>query len=203
VCVFVYLLNCFLCSNRQLGGSVAKNHQDCTHLVMPSLARTNKLLFCICREVHVVPEQWLRDSHTAQKFLDEASYSLDTKDFNSEYKCDFTQTLGTKNRNKLFEGKFFWITPSVFPSKSVLVELVQSCGGVVERIRRTSAQIEATNMNSPYSYIIITHENDIHLVADLLKNKKDKIRIVCSAELIFSAILKQTFEVEPFAVKVL
>jgi PAX-interacting protein 1 len=188
---------------KQLGGSVAKNHQDCTHLVMPSLARTNKLLFCICREVHVVPEQWLRDSHTAQKFLDEASYSLDTKDFNSEYKCDFTQTLGTKNRNKLFEGKFFWITPSVFPSKSVLVELVQSCGGVVERIRRTSAQIEATNINSPYSYIIITHENDIHLVADLLKNKKDKIRIVCSAELIFSAILKQTFEVEPFAVKVL
>ncbi|EFA05726.1 PAX-interacting protein 1 [Tribolium castaneum] len=188
---------------KQLGGIVAKSHHDCTHLVMPSLSRTNKLLFCICREVFIMPEQWLRDSHTAQKFLDEASYSLDTKEFNSEYKCDFTQTLNTRNRSKLFEGKFFWVTPSVFPSKKVLVELVQSCGGIVEKIRRTSAQIEATNINSPYSYIIITHENDIHLVADLLRNKKDKVRIVCSAELIFSAILKQTFEVEPFAVKVL
>lgn len=85
-----------------------------------------------------------------------------------------------------------------------MTELIQSCGGVVERIRRTFQQIEVTNVNSPYSYLIITHENDIHLVADLLKNNnKDKIKIVCSAELIFSAILKQTFEVEPFAVKVL
>ena len=170
---------------------------------MPTLARSNKLLFCICREVYIMPEQWLKDSHSAQKFLDEANYSLDTKDFNSEYKCDFTQTLNTKNRSKLFEGKSFWITPSVFPSKSVLVELVQSCGGVVERIRRTAAQIEAMNVNAPFSYIIITHENDIHLVADLLRNKKDTNRIVCSAELIFSAILRQTFEVDPYAVKVL
>lgn len=182
---------------------MATNHHDCTHLVMPQLARTNKLLFGICRGVHIVPESWLRDSATANKFLDESSYTFDAKDFNREYKCDFVQTLETKNRNKLFEGKFFWITPSVFPSKRILSELIQSCSGTVERIRRSSAQIEATNVNSPYSYVIITHENDLHLVADLLKNKKEKVRIVCNVELIFSAILRQTFEVEPYAVKVL
>lgn len=170
---------------------------------MPQLGRTNKLLYSIARGIHILPESWLRDSHTAKKFLDESNYSFDAKAFNSEFKCDFMQTLATKNRNKLFEGKFFYVTPSVFPSKKVLVELIQNCGGIVERTRRTLSQIEATNLNSPYSYVIITHEKDLHLVADLLKNKKEKVRVVCNVELILSAILKQTFEVEPYAVKIL
>lgn len=170
---------------------------------MPYLARTNKLLYSICRGVYILPESWLRDSQTSNKFIDENNYTFDTKDFNSQYKCDFNQTMNTRNRNKLFEGKYFFVTPSVIPSKKMVVELIQNCGGVVERIRRSAAQIEATNINSPYSYLIITHENDLHLVADLLKNKKEKIRTVCNAELIFSAILKQTFEVEPYTVKIL
>lgn len=182
---------------------MAKCHKDCTHLVMPHLARTNKLLYCVCLGTYILPESWLRDSMQANKFLDESNYSLDTKEFNREYKCDFQQTLNTKNRNRLFEGKYFFVTPSTFPSKKVLTELILSCGGIVEKNRRSMAQIEATNANSPYSYVILTHENDLHLVADLLRNKKDKIRIVCNVELILSAILKQTFEVEPYAVKVL
>lgn len=188
---------------KQLGGVLAKSYMDCTHLVMSHLARTNKLLLCIPLGVHILPETWLRDSSASEKFLDESGYVLDTKDFNSEYKCDFTQTLATKNRGKLFEGKSFWITPSVFPGKKFLTELIQNSGGVVEKIRRSQAQIEATNLSAPYSYVILTHENDLHLVADILKNKKDKVRVVCNVELVLSAVLKQTFEIEPYAVKVL
>nr|CAH7749107.1 unnamed protein product [Callosobruchus chinensis] len=187
----------------EIGGSVAKDHKNFTHLVMPHLARSNKLFFAIAKEAYVVSEQWLKDSHDAKKFLPETSYSLSTKEFNMMYKCDFDQTLQTRNRCKLLEGKFFYVTPSVVPSKKIVSELIQCSGGVVERVRRSSAQIEATSINSPYSYFIITHENDLHLVADLLKNKKDKMKIVCNVELIFSAILKQTFEVEPYAVCVL
>lgn len=186
-----------------MGGSVAKDHTNFTHLIMPHLARSNKLFFAIAKGAQVLSDQWLKDSHAANQFLPENNYNLNSKDFNYEYKCDIDQTLLTKNRNKLFEGKFFFVTPSVFPSKKLVVELIQSCGGVVERIRRSSAQIDATSVNSPYSYFIVTHENDLHLVADLLKNKKDKMKIVCNVELIFSAILKQTFEVEPYAVCVL
>lgn len=170
---------------------------------MPHLARSHKLFFAIAKGAQVVSEQWLKDSHAANQFLPENTYNLNSKDFNYEYKCDIDQTFLTRNRNRLFEGKFFFVTPSVFPSKKVVVELIQSCGGVVERIRRSSSQIEATSINSPYSYFIVTHENDLHLVADLLKNKKDKMKIVCNVELIFSAVLKQTFEVEPYAVCVL
>ncbi|CAH1111777.1 unnamed protein product [Psylliodes chrysocephalus] len=188
---------------KELGGCLAKDHQDFTHLVMPQLARTNKLFFAIAKEVHLVSDQWLKDSHEANQFLPENKYTLHPKDFNFEYKCDIEQTLQTRNRSKLFEGKFFFVTPSVFPSKRIIVELIQCCGGTVEKHRRSSSQIEAATINNPYSYFVITHEDDLHLVADLLKNKKDKMRIVCNAELVFSAVLKQTFEVEPYAVSVL
>lgn len=170
---------------------------------MPQLKRTHKLLCCLCVGCRILPDTWLRDSNSAGKFLDESNYSLDTKEFNSEFKCDFNQTLSTRNRNKLFENKHFFVTPSVVPKKKELIELIECCSGTIEKNRRTLAQIEATNLSSPYSYIILTHENDLHLVADLLKNKKDKVRIVCNSELILSAILKQTFEVEPYAVKFL
>ncbi|KAK9754172.1 BRCA1 C Terminus (BRCT) domain [Popillia japonica] len=200
MCVEVDELRKFI---RQLGGVLTKSSSDCTHLIMPQLKRTHKLLCSICVGSYILPESWLRDSHAAGKFLDESNYTIDTKEFNSEFKCDFNQTLSTKNRNKLFEGKHFFITPSIVPRKKELIELIEFCGGNVERNRRTLAQIEATNISSPYSYIILTHENDLHLVADLLKNKKDKVRIVCNSELVLSAILKQTFEVEPYAVKFL
>ncbi|XP_025831025.1 PAX-interacting protein 1-like isoform X3 [Agrilus planipennis] len=187
-----------------LNGAIAKTTTECTHLVMSTLQRTNKLLHCLCLgNVHIVPDSWLWDSRNVGKFLDEINYTFDTKEFNSMYKCDFGQTLQTKNRNKLLEGKFFFITPSVYPSKKFLAELVQSCGGVVEKIRRTASQIEATNISSPYSYIILTHENDLHIVYDVLRNKKNKVKIVCNVELLLSAILKQTFEIEPYTVKVL
>lgn len=170
---------------------------------MPYLARSNKLFFAIAKGAHIISDQWLKDSQESNQFLPETNYSLNPKEFNYEYKCDIEQTLQTKNRDKLFEGKFFYVTPSVFPSKKILTELVIFSGGVVERIRRSAAQIEATNANSPYSYFIITHENDLHLIADLLKNKKEKVKMICNAELIFSAILRQTFEVEPYSVCVL
>ncbi|KAJ8910501.1 hypothetical protein NQ315_012348 [Exocentrus adspersus] len=188
---------------RDLGGSLAKDHMNFTHLVMPQLARSHKLIFAVARGAQIVSEQWLKDSHAANQFLPENNYALNAKDFNSLYKCNIDQTLSTQTRNRLFEGKFFFVTPGVFPSKRIVVELIQCCGGTVERIRRSAAQIEATNINSPYSYFIITHENDLHLVADLLKNKKDKMKIICNVELIFSAILKQTFEFEPYVVCVL
>lgn len=182
---------------------MAKDHTNFTHLVMPYLARSNKLFFAIAGGARVLSEQWLKDSHAAGQFLPEANYGLSSRDFNIEYKCDIEQTLLTNNRGRLFEGKFFFVTPSVVPSRKVVSELIQACGGVVERIRRSSAQIEATNANSPYSYFIVTQEDDLHLVADLLRNKKDRMKVVCSVELIFSAVLRQTFEVEPYAVCVL
>ncbi|KAL3271355.1 hypothetical protein HHI36_021839 [Cryptolaemus montrouzieri] len=188
----------------KLGGSVTNDHHTCTHLVMETLNRTNKMLFCIPRGVPILPKQWLLDSRAANKFVDETNYVFpDIEKFNKEFDCDLQSLLKIENRNQLFEGKSFWVTPSVFPNERVVVDLIESCGGIVERIRRSAAQIEVTNQTAPHSYFIVTHEDDIHLTADLLRNKKEKIKYICNTELIFHAVMSQKIEVEPWAIKVI
>ncbi|CAG9814579.1 unnamed protein product [Phaedon cochleariae] len=170
---------------------------------LQGIVRTNKLFFAIAKHATVVSERWLTASRDANRFLPEGDYPLELEDFDRQYGCDLDRTFATRNRNRLFEGKFFFVTPSVCPSKRIVADLIRCSGGIVEKHRRSSTQIEATAINSPFSYFIVTHEDDLHLVADLLRNKKDKMRIVCNAELIFSSILRQTFETEPYAVCVL
>lgn len=77
----------------------------------------------------------------------------------------------------------------------------------MERVRRSSARIEAAvqQQQPENSYIILTHEHDIHLLADLLTNKESGVAPqngtgvkVCSAELIYSAILRQSLEIDRY-----
>ena len=60
------------------------------------------------------------------------------------------------------------MTPSVIPSPSAFAEIIESAGGVMEKTRRSLAQIQEIN-NSNLNYIIVTHENDLHLLQDVIK----------------------------------
>ncbi|XP_076254688.1 uncharacterized protein LOC143192843 isoform X2 [Rhynchophorus ferrugineus] len=187
---------------RELGGCVSKDYKDFTHLVVPKLGRTHKLLFAITKSCYIVTYKWIEDSFTARMFLPENDFIPPMDEFNKTYNVSLERTLQVINRNKIFEGKIFWITPSVFPTKKIVCELIEACGGRLERIRRSKAQIEASNATSPLTYFIIISKEDLHLVADLLKHKKEKQRVVCNVELVLSAILKQHFEIDPYTVSV-
>lgn len=187
---------------RELGGMVSKSYKEFTHLVVPKLSRTHKFLFAISKSCHIVSEKWLEESHSMKNFLPELEFVPCTDEFNQTYNVSLERTLQTLNRDKILEGKTFWLTPSVYPTKRIVSDLIESSGGKLERIRRSRAQIEAMNTASPLSYFILIAKEDLHLVADLLKNKKDNQKVICNVELVFSAVLKQHFEVEPYAVSV-
>lgn len=53
----------------QLGGTIAKQYSDATHLVMNESVRTTKFLCCISTVKHIVNADWLKDSFTQQMFL--------------------------------------------------------------------------------------------------------------------------------------
>lgn len=80
--------------------------------------------------------------------------------------------------------------------------MIENCGGTVEDVRRTAAQIEATNQTAPHTYFIVTVESDVHLTGDLLRNKKEKIKYICNTELIFHAVMSQEIEIEPWSINV-
>lgn len=66
------------------------------------------------------------------------------------------------------QGKVFFVTPSVIPSPSAMAEIIESAGGAMEKTRRTVAQIQEMNAGK-LNYIIVTHENDLHLLSDVLR----------------------------------
>ena len=49
-----------------------------------------------------------------------------------------------------------------------MAEIIESAGGTMEKTRRSLAQIQEMN-NGKLDYIIITIENDLHLLADVLR----------------------------------
>lgn len=170
------------------------------YFVVSKLVLTRNLLLSLCHaNIKIVTEAWLHESSRAAKFIDETPYIPDAKEFNQQYGCDFNLTLATANRHRLLEGRDFFVTPSVVQRRT-LVDCITAAGGRVEGVRRPAGRIEMTQINAPYSYVIIADEKDLHLVGDLLKREN---KIVCSKEIVTSAILKQTFEIEPFLLRVL
>lgn len=68
----------------------------------------------------------------------------------------------------LKQGKIFYVTPSVIPSPSAIAEIIESAGGIMEKTRRPIVQIQEMNAGK-LNYIIVTHDNDLHLLSDVLR----------------------------------
>lgn len=76
--------------------------------------------------------------------------------------------LSNPNRQELFKGKIFYVTPGVnHPKAFVVRQIIESAGGTVEKQRRSLRSIIELE---PNTYIVIACTNDLHLVADLIRS---------------------------------
>ncbi|KAG6449754.1 hypothetical protein O3G_MSEX006244 [Manduca sexta] len=187
---------------RLLGGLVVNSATEATHLVMDKLVRTCKLVSCLVTVKHLLTPEWVLESQRLNKFADEAKHGLRDDAFNKMFRCDVSEVLLCgEQRKKLFEGITFFLTPCVKPSKSALTEMIELCGGRVEKNRRSYVSIHAMHTQRPYSYLVLTVPNDLHLVYYLLQSEKT-LNVVCSTEVVLSAIMRQKLEIEEFLVKI-
>ncbi|GBP00594.1 PAX-interacting protein 1 [Eumeta japonica] len=187
---------------RHLGGIVVTSAKEASHLVMEKLVRTCKLVACLVTVKHLVTPEWLYESQRLNKFADEAQYGLRDDAFNGTFKCDVSEVLlSGEERRRLFEGVTFFLTPCVKPSRAALTEIIELCGGKVEKNRRSYVSIQEIHKQRPYSYIVLTVPNDLHLVYYLLQSEKT-LNVVCSTEVVLSAVLRQKLEVDEFLVKI-
>ncbi|XP_024871465.1 PAX-interacting protein 1-like isoform X2 [Temnothorax curvispinosus] len=174
---------------RELGGALAASWRDATHLVMSAPLRTVKLLCCLSRCKFIVSLQWLLECSAKNTFVDESTYVLSDPEFEKNFNCNIEKTLTSPNRGTVLKGKIFYVTPSVIPSPSAIAEIIESAGGTMEKTRRTIAQIQELNAGK-LSYIIVTHDNDLHLLADVLRANIN----VYSAEIVLGAVARQYFQ---------
>lgn len=175
---------------------------EATHLVMEKLVRTCKLVSCLITVKHLLTPEWVLESQRLNKFADEAKHGLRDEAFNKMFKCDVDEVLLCgEQRKKLFEGITFFLTPCVKPSKAGLTEMIELCGGKVEKNRRSYVSIQEMHTQKPFSYLVLTVPNDLHLVYYLLQSEKT-LNVVCNTEVVLSAIMRQKVEIEEFLVKI-
>jgi len=155
----------------KLGGVITLNPKECTHLVMMKLGRTSNMLMCLPGVKYVVGTQWVVESGEAGQWISEEGHMLTDPQVERTYNFNLVKTLARNNRDKLFIGKVFYVTPNVLPSLQVLTDMITFSGGRVENSRRSVEEIGQMNRSGNVNYIIITCEQDIVLVMDVLKAK--------------------------------
>ncbi|KAF0746081.1 PAX-interacting protein 1-like isoform X1, partial [Aphis craccivora] len=169
----------------QLGGTIAKNYSDATHLVMKESVRTTKFLCCVSTVKHIVNANWLKDSSTQHMFLGEAIYTIEEVSVDQKVICKVHKILSNPNRHELFKGKIFYVTPGVtHPSVFIVRQIIESAGGTIEKQRRSLRAIQELE---PNTYIVIASNNDLHLVADLIRSSYG----IYSSEFVLSAVMTQ------------
>ncbi|XP_059608090.1 PAX-interacting protein 1 [Phlebotomus argentipes] len=183
-----------------LGGIVVQNPLEATHLVMTRLTRTHKLLLAMCVVKHIVSTQWLMESAKEGSFQPLDAYVIKDATFEDNFKCDIHETVKNPNRGQLFDGKTFYITPSVRPAVRELTQMIEASGGKVEKARRSVLKIQEANAQLADSYIILSCANDLHLLADLTRSGKQN-RIICTTEFVMRSIMTQSINIEPHIMK--
>lgn len=116
---------------------------------------------------------------------------LGIQNLKKNFNCNIEKALASPNRGTVLKGKIFYVTPSVIPSPSAIAEIIESAGGTMEKARRSLVQIQEMNSNK-LTYIIVTHENDLHLLTDVLRANIS----VFSAEIVLGAVARQYFQTE-------
>ena len=91
-----------------------------------------------------------------------------------------------------FQGRIFYLTPSIFPSWKKLKTVIEAAGGIVENRRRKDIE-EIKALNKPGQdpmYIIVACEHDLHIVADVLMAKIG----IYNTEFVMSAIMRSKMD---------
>lgn len=167
--------------------------KQASHLVMAKLGRTCKMLQCLCTVNHILGCNWLTESAAAGELLPEEKYQLKDTQFEETFKCEVQGIvkISVAGRSKLFEGRTFYMTPSVRPTVKEMTKLIELAGGRVEKGRRSLLKIHEANTQSPNSYMVLSCPGDLHLLADILRSKQHN-RIICTTEFVMKSVMSQS-----------
>ena len=91
----------------KLGGGLASTNRETTHLVMPTLMRTPKLLCCLPFVKFIVSPLWIQESLQQGQFVGEQPYVLKDSELERKMNIDVSKLLSTPMRDQLFRGKIF------------------------------------------------------------------------------------------------
>lgn len=171
----------------KLGARIGVKPGECTHLVVKSLARTEKLLCAMAVAPHFVTERWVRDSITAKKLLPTDKYVLADRISEMKWKFELVDALkrAKANRGQLFAGNVFYVTNNVPLDKKLLKNVILAHGG---QIRQQNPTVRALSGKSTgQQHFVISCAED----ASVWRPIAEAGHAIYSQELVLSAALTQ------------
>lgn len=117
----------------KLGGKVTGDGGECTHVITSEVRRTLNFCTALCNGAWVVSPDWLKASSRHKSFVDEKSYILRDKQFESKYKVSLATAIQAAQRKPgaLFTGFSVYPTPHVQPPLQTVTKLTQVAGGKI------------------------------------------------------------------------
>lgn len=171
----------------QLGCEKAASCKEATHLIMPNLVRTLKLMCCLSTCQYILSVAWVHDSHAQNKILDEKPYILDDPTFEKKFDCNIPKLLEKPNRRELFKGITFFMTPGINPSPSALAEMIECAGGTVEKRRKALRNYALEARQDGRRFVIISVKHDMHLLLQCFPSGYE----VYNSECVMGSIMRQ------------
>ncbi|KAJ7647272.1 hypothetical protein FB45DRAFT_892928 [Roridomyces roridus] len=178
----------------KLGAKMAKDMSECTHLIAPSLVRTEKFLCALAQGAFIVSDKWATDCVGSSKLLPEEDYPI--TDPENEQKWDFSladaMARAKENRGKLFEDMTFYVTSKVSTDRKLLKTVIAAQGGKMESRTPTSRIL-----NTGSGRYVISCPEDQSIWKPLTKD-----HVVFSTELLLCAALTQELDFDNPAFRV-
>lgn len=153
-----------------------------------------KFLYGLCAAKYVLTSKWLEVSAKAGQFVIEDDYWVPRIEEN--FTCEIEKVVKSPSKQTLFENKVFYLTPSIVPRASFLREIIELCGGKVEKNRRSILKIQEQNNQLANSYVIITCPQDLHLLTF-----KQFVCYACTSEFVMQSLMNQSINFSPHSLK--
>ncbi|TFY62070.1 hypothetical protein EVG20_g6835 [Dentipellis fragilis] len=115
----------------KLGAKMISKPSECTHLVLKSLGRTEKLLCAMAVAPCIVTEKWATASVAAKQFLPVDRYQPADIESEKRYRFKLKEALerAKENGGQLYSDMVFYVTPKVPVDKKLLKSVVMAHGG--------------------------------------------------------------------------
>ncbi|KAJ6587006.1 hypothetical protein DFH09DRAFT_1028033 [Mycena vulgaris] len=170
----------------KLGVKPTTQISECTHLIAPSLVRTEKLLCALALGAFILSDKWATESVAANKLLPEKDYILNDKVNERKWNFRLVDAMARAKQvgGKLFENKTFYVTSKVPVEIKLLKNVVTAQGGKVS----TQAPSVRTLNSAPGRYVISCPE-DISIWRTLTKD-----HTIYSQELLLTAAVTQKID---------
>ncbi|KAJ7703113.1 hypothetical protein B0H17DRAFT_1041781 [Mycena rosella] len=176
----------------KLGVKATTQISECTHLIAPSLVRTEKFLCALAAGAFILSDKWAIDSAAANKLLPEKDYILDDKINEEKWHFRLVDAMARAKEvgGKLFENMTFYVTPKVPVEINLLKNVVTAQGG---KVSKQTPTIRVLNSNSgpssSLSRYVISCPEDISIWRPLTKD-----HTIYSQELLLTGAVTQRID---------